>query len=539
MFKNNIIKIIRRWMFVYLLMILLTSTAEATIYYIDYQQGDDSNTGTTTSSSFKHCPGDPNATGNANIILLPGDIVVFKGGVIYSFPGNALDRIVINASGTSGNSIIFRSGQKHSPQWGSERAVIDCTNADINSGLDREGCIDMDVRSYITIEGFEIKNMPRKDWYAGLIAWTGNSGGHITIEDNLLHDANGHCIFIQGATSGANPGNFIILNNNAVNALTHLIATRYGVDNVLIEGNILDKAGGNPYNEPDPAGNCIGILWFQSTHASTDIIIRNNDMNDTTTVPNKSLVLLQQNVTNITIEKNYLHGRPAVSAIDIIGNYTNLTIRNNVFHVFPALYEGIVRFRTGLGSGYGISNNIRIYNNTFVSTPRYDGIIYFHRGDNPDPAPYYTNVDIRNNIFDTTDGSYTYSKIIYVGTDIGGANPLVQLSTYTSDYNIYNWGAIVKPFYWGAAGSVTFDEWKTFTLNEVHSKYATVSFLDRTNKNFKLLFSDTVAKDTGVMLDSFSDDYEGAKRPQGIAWDIGAFEYKVVPPNPPIIKSIQ
>jgi hypothetical protein len=57
------------------------SPAWAVTYYIDYQSGTDYDDGITRSTPFEHCPGDPRAIANANIILKAGDIIVFKGGV--------------------------------------------------------------------------------------------------------------------------------------------------------------------------------------------------------------------------------------------------------------------------------------------------------------------------------------------------------------------------------------------------------------------------------------------------------------------------
>jgi parallel beta-helix repeat protein len=54
------------------------------VYYIDFENGDDANEGTSPESPWKHCPGDSNAVGVAAAASLsPGDTVLFRGGVIY------------------------------------------------------------------------------------------------------------------------------------------------------------------------------------------------------------------------------------------------------------------------------------------------------------------------------------------------------------------------------------------------------------------------------------------------------------------------
>jgi len=83
-------------------------------YYVDFAGGDDLQLGTSADTAWKHAPGDPDATGNARITLQPGDMVLFKAGVLYE------GGIVINGSGTSTNPIIYKGDG-----WGVGRAIID------------------------------------------------------------------------------------------------------------------------------------------------------------------------------------------------------------------------------------------------------------------------------------------------------------------------------------------------------------------------------------------------------------------------------
>jgi len=70
--------------FIFLLLAILVAPVNAAIYYIDYATGADTNNGTSTSTPFKRCPGDPAATDTAlATTLAAGDKVIFKGGVTY------------------------------------------------------------------------------------------------------------------------------------------------------------------------------------------------------------------------------------------------------------------------------------------------------------------------------------------------------------------------------------------------------------------------------------------------------------------------
>ena len=129
------------------------------MYFVDFDNGNDANSGTSPGSPWKHAPGDDNATGAANIILQPGDTVVFKGGVVYSGTSTQRgDRRVVapNNSGTSVSPITLISGHMLSSPWGTGRAVIDGGGPGIDAA--KTGIYVWD-QAWITIQGFEIRNM--------------------------------------------------------------------------------------------------------------------------------------------------------------------------------------------------------------------------------------------------------------------------------------------------------------------------------------------------------------------------------------------
>lgn len=100
-----------------------------TVYYVDYETGDDSNDGESTGAPFKYHPWDVSATGTSNATtLIPGDKVVLKGGIHrakinYEDSGNASDRIVLD-----GNT---------DRSWGTGPAII--SGADPLSGWVQNG----------------------------------------------------------------------------------------------------------------------------------------------------------------------------------------------------------------------------------------------------------------------------------------------------------------------------------------------------------------------------------------------------------------
>ena len=56
------------------------------------------------------------------------------------------------------------------------------------------------------------------------------------------------------------------------------------------------------------------------------------------------------------------------------------------------------------------------------------------------------------------------------------------------------------------------------------------------DKKVFTLPSTAAVVDKGTALEGFSDDFRGVKRPQGAAWDIGAFEYATPAKTQPAAK---
>lgn len=117
-----------------LAVLLFAAPAWSATYYVDYASGDDTNNGTSDATPWKHCPGDSNATDNADITLSAGDTVNFKGGVRY------LGQITVNQDGTSESRITF---QGQPADWGTGAAIIEgsdtlswtqCPNAETCGG---------------------------------------------------------------------------------------------------------------------------------------------------------------------------------------------------------------------------------------------------------------------------------------------------------------------------------------------------------------------------------------------------------------------
>jgi parallel beta-helix repeat protein len=97
---------------------LLTEVLFSNKYYIDFEKGDDNNSGLEPNNAWKHCPFDKNAKGKAlSTKIKGGDILLFKGGVIYYGSIEIDGRFVY---GEEGNPVILKGDG-----WGEGKAIID------------------------------------------------------------------------------------------------------------------------------------------------------------------------------------------------------------------------------------------------------------------------------------------------------------------------------------------------------------------------------------------------------------------------------
>lgn len=88
-------------------------------YFVDFDTGADSNNGTSSSTPWKHCKGDANATGTAaSTTLAAGDMINFKGGVRY------FGKVSGTVSGTVGSRITYQ-GDAAVHGWGTGKAIMD------------------------------------------------------------------------------------------------------------------------------------------------------------------------------------------------------------------------------------------------------------------------------------------------------------------------------------------------------------------------------------------------------------------------------
>jgi hypothetical protein len=201
---------------------------------------------------------------------------------------------------------------------------------------------------------------------------------------------------------------------------------------------------------------------------------------------------------------------------------SNTLIENNTFH---NLIHGI-----GIWKSNHQMSNVTVKNNVFYNIGRMD-IDRWQIGANGSNAihisvPGVGHIIYNNIIYNSGSAAYpTLFKGVRIGTQATIAtNVLVANNTI---YNLFN-----------ASGYAILDQVGGSTINnniayqaalgisggtQSYNLLTNPSFVDAASANFHLQ-SGSAAIDKGLTMPSVKVDYEGAPRPQGAAYDIGAYE---------------
>ncbi len=334
-------------------------------------------------------------------------------------------------------------------------------------------------RHYIRIEGFNI-TYPYGGWLGGGIFFDGN---YIDIVDNYFHDIHGIAI-LPTWQDGRDTSNVYVGYN-------HIYKCNKGVaiskSNWIVEYNDIERLV--YYNE-----DADYMRFFGNGH-----IIRNNYLHGTL-------------VEDLGLPESEAHVDAFQTfSVTGVGTATNIIIENNIIHGF--INEGL------MASGYqGSHDGITLRNNIFSSENTYSWGIC---------AEGIYNLKVYNNVF--ADG-YSYG----VGFRVGAGT---TYSTGEVKNNIFYGAQAVN--YWKEPGctmdgdqNLLFDTNNTIPPENYPNDIVNQDpkFVDVASKDYRLQV-DSPGIDVGVTLSGFSTDRDGVSRPQGPAWDIGAYEYiGAVPP---------
>ncbi|MGE5399302.1 MAG: choice-of-anchor Q domain-containing protein [Ignavibacteriales bacterium] len=339
------------------------------------------------------------------------------------------------------------------------------------------------LANYITVDGFEVTETSRTDWVNG----TGFHivGQYVRILNNYIHITYREGIRLGTDPTSAATSNCLIKGNRMI---------RCGQSGILMNGqnNIFEGneiAGTVQWAVTNPQGlDAVGMRFFGSGH-----VIRNNYIHDVmlgdpenSNAPHVDAVQTWGPATYITIEQNtFSMGEPTlnkqIAMIDeVTAPVNDIMIRNNV------CYSTLRGFNI-LGSYSSTPSpieNVTVVNNTFADF--LDNPVEFH--DCP-------NLKLMNNIFYNTKDIYTDTKTLS--------------STPTIGYNCYftNNGTQLSGTHY------TGDIWGTDP-----------KFVNAAGRDYQLQQTSPVI-DKGITFAQVTNDKKGVSRPQGTAYDMGAYEY--------------
>ena len=318
-------------------------------------------------------------------------------------------------------------------------------------------------------------------------AWNCRGKGDLIVRRNYVHDQRGEGMYFAGcadSTSCPTKTNNFLIEDNVLANVSRYDGEGDGID---IKTNLVGVTVRGNWIEWDPALTYEGVAGGSGPRAGIETL------------------------SGVVFENNYINGNSinclGISLTDFWSNYgttrAGTVVRNNVF----IRIGGAPPTTCGTGDAircYGDTagtddfTGLLIHNNTIATTNQY-GIAL---------GVLCTTATVQNNVVSgTVDLAGTFSTGILL----------------THDHNDWNKPSGTAVVYGGS--SYTAAQITSFEATSISADPVFVSTgSPYTALNFALQTS-SPAKNAGTTIGSFSTDYSGVSRPQGAAWDMGAFEF--------------
>jgi hypothetical protein len=551
-------------------LLLTCMNAFAANYYVNYSGGADSNAGTSTAAAWKHCPGDPSATGNpAATSLAAGDTVFFKGGVSYVLnatnPNPVLRAagIALNWNGAGNNRITYDGNSAGT--WGTGKAVLTDNYTSNNiCAFYVAGSI-----SNINFNGFEIgpiggsATLPSDPGYAvpakpggGIV--TGGSMNNVIIANCYFHSL-GYWFYQQPMSLNSRAGTGVECWNSSGLTITNCeftdmtnpieLPTTVSTTNLVITAcNFHDNITW-AIDFPGISGTRDAVFIHDNVFHDWDRAYTNwsgyGEEPHHDGIFDRSSTLAFLDGTNINIYNNFFYDSSPTNTIGTACIYLSGTTSANIYNnVFDNVQEGNAAIYIYHASSVVTHSLARIYNNTFYLHYVFAILVYNGEPGQPFPDVYGTwlpgdVVDVKNNVFyDTMKGTANNYVFGMVSTN----SPLNNISLLL-DYNCYQTSNTLREF---------FDQYQGTTLDlagvrsygwEIHGQtndphFVNLSYGTTANSylNDYHLQTNSPCIGAGVNLSSLNlpglnADKDGKPRPALGPWTAGAFQSAESLPN--------
>jgi hypothetical protein len=388
------------------------------------------------------------------------------GDTVYVKAGTYREQVKPGNSGTAGNVITFTA-------YPGDTVIIDGTG--ISSGSDGHGLVEITGKSYITIDGFEVQN---EDTAGGIV---GNGEcRYITVQNCTVHDIAHSGIF------------FLYSWNYTPGKMSHII-----IDNCeTYDTNLL------------PGDEAIAFIAVENFE------VKNCIVRDTGSIA----IDMKQGTRNGSVHNCEVYNAGSGIYIDARdGVADGISIYNNLCHDIGGS-AGIIIESEEIGAGI---TNLMVYNNIVYDCN--DGIYFGSYGAQPEEVSFavFNNTLYNNDLGIALLQTYDrYTSGVIRNNIIAGTSGQSLLT-----YSAYNDTTKTDP-----GGRVIIDHNLFYNPGGYSTKYGTNSIkanplLVNPTSNFSIP-AGSPAVDAGSSEDAPSFDYANAPRPQGAAYDIGAYEYQ-------------
>ena len=486
-----------------------TVLAQANSFYVS-AKGDDANPGTQTAPwrTIQH----------AADTVRPGSTVNVRGG-IYE------ERVTLNVSGNANDGYVtFRSYPGETAVLEGEHLIPDA----------RSGMLVIHNKSYIRIEGFEIRNYRTAGHRLTPlgISITG-AGSHIELLHNNVHHIENNFQGRDAPGSGGNGFGIAVYGTDAKTPISELVIDGNEVhhlktgssESLVVNGNVTNfRLTKNVVHDNNNIG--IDIIGFEHTapdaavDQARDGVVSGNLVYNITSRGNpaygndqSSDGIYVDGGTRVLIERNIIHH--VDFGIELASEHRNrttsyITARNNLIYACNTAGVSI----GGYGAERGGTDHCTVINNT----------LYGNDTSNTGSGEFQMQYNMTSNRFE--------NNIVYAGVrclmSASKSGPVAEgTPTVTLDYNLYycDSGATAGTWGWYPANLAGFDKYTRTTGNDSHSRFAGPRFADLAKNDFHLR-SDSPAVNRGTTTDLplGDQDIEGSPRVKGGKIDIGCYE---------------
>jgi hypothetical protein len=458
-----------------------------------------------------------------------GDVIYISGGPSGGTQTYTESWSIVNVNGAAGNPITI---------------AVDSTNASHNGTV----VFDYDAKGdTATANGIFFANN-------SYITMTGNVDGenHIIFKNlrNIINRTVSHCIV------GYNNTGIIFEHIDITNCNNGISVSFTGTGNEIRFSNFTQIRGdaalslgadGTTWDEIEIHDNYIETLVNntpppgQRNYGGPDGIQCYGGMSaygNIFKVSNTSVYTSSQHPDMFQLQGNYLkiYGNEFINVgdshidYDCYNNQTphDVWIYNNLFHIVQVIdpYPEYFRLYNSSGNVLTSITNFKILNNTFVDNIGMDNgiptgfVTVRFNGFGKNSNPTGSGNEIKNNIFYNCGNGSQYQNI-YISASTGFTE-----ASFSFDANVY-YNSTKAPYIYYNGVNHPASSW--VASKEPYGKTSEPTFVGYSpknmNNNFHLASTDNVAKDAGVSLSNyFNTDKDGITRPQGSAWNIGAYE---------------